>query len=213
MSSRLEKKQRRKRARLEHERELARTERRSRLIKRSLAAAAVVSVAGGLIALAIVPSGDERDAQELTEASEAPFGQHYDGLSERVDAAIPPEKRTGGDHEHPKLAVFANGEAVPVPPNIGISPVEAGHAPMHTHEADGTIHLEGAVDATLGQFFQIWGVPLTATRIGPYQERGDQAVRMWVDGKPSQAFGRLKLADGQQIVIAYGDRDAPAPAI
>lgn len=30
---------------------------------------------------------------------------------------------------------------------------------------------------------------------------------MWVDGEPSDAYGELELADGQQIVVAYGTDD------
>jgi hypothetical protein len=32
---------------------------------------------------------------------------------------------------------------------------------------------------------------------------------MWVNGKPSQAFGQLKLVDRQRIVISYGADKRP----
>jgi hypothetical protein len=34
---------------------------------------------------------------------------------------------------------------------------------------------------------------------------------MWVDGEPSQEFGDVALADGQQIVVAFG-ADARVPS-
>lgn len=213
MSSRLEEKQRRKEERQRRERELERAERRGRIVRRALTGAALLAIAGTVTALALIPSGDERADDELTAESEAPFGQHYEGLAERVAEAIPPERQAGGPHVHPKLSVFANGEPVPVPPGIGISPVEPGHAPIHTHEPDGTIHLEGVVDATLGEFFQVWGVPLSPSRLGPYRARGDQTMRMWVGGQPSRAFADLELADGQAIVVSYGPRDFTPPGL
>lgn len=48
------------------------------------------------------------------------------------------------------------------------------------------------------------GVPFSRERLGPYRAEGEDVVRMWVDGKPSQAFGNLELADGQQIVVSFG---------
>lgn len=118
-------------------------------------------------------------------------------------------------HFHPLLKVYANGKQVTVPANIGIDPSKPAMqmAGLHTHDATGTIHVEGARGARLGQFFAIWGVPLSPTRLGPYRANGRDSVRMWVDGKPSSAFGALTLADGQRIVISYGPKTAPAPAV
>ena len=42
-------------------------------------------------------------------------------------------------------------------------------------------------DATLGQFFEVWGVPFSKTQLGPYHARGGKVMRMWVDGKPSKS--------------------------
>ena len=84
-------------------------------------------------------------------------------------------------------------------------------AGLHTHDASGTIHVEGVSGPRLGQFFAIWGVPLSARQLGPYRAAGDNAVRMWVDGKPSTAFGQLKLADRQRIVVSFGPKNAPPP--
>ncbi len=40
---------------------------------------------------------------------------------------------------------------------------------LHTHAADGIIHIESPVHRTytLGDFFNIWGQPLTASQVGP----------------------------------------------
>jgi hypothetical protein len=64
--------------------------------------------------------------------------------------------------------------------------------------------VENAVDPTLGQLFEIWGVPFSADQLGPYENEGDERVRVWVDGEPSQEFEDAVLEDGQEVVVGYG---------
>lgn len=144
------------------------------------------------------------------------FGPHYDGLQQRIAAAdvSTMAQPASSIHIHPRLAVFANGKQIDVPANVGIEPAQppSAMAGLHTHDTSGTIHDEGMPPgATLGQFFEIWGVPFSRTELGPHHARGDTVVRVWVDGKPSRAYGNLRLADGQQIVVAYGPRSDPPP--
>jgi hypothetical protein len=85
-------------------------------------------------------------------------------------------------HIHAHLTIFVNGVAKQVPAAVGIAKpqvqntstgpfVDAGSCFywLHTHAADGIIHIESPVRAayTLGQFFDIWGVPLSSTQVGP----------------------------------------------
>jgi hypothetical protein len=117
----------------------------------------------------------------------------------------------------PRLSVYANGKQIEVPANIGIDPDQPpiAMAGLHTHDESGTIHDEGMPQgATLGQFFEIWGVPFSKTELGPYKASGRKVVRMWVGGKPSSAYGDLQLEDGQRIVVAYGpDSVGPPPEV
>lgn len=85
-------------------------------------------------------------------------------------------------HIHAHLAVYANGAAQPVPYGIGIAPplsiqqntdgpfVTGGSCLywLHTHTGDGIIHIESPVQRTftLGDFYDIWGQPLSATQVG-----------------------------------------------
>ena len=139
----------------------------------------------------------------------AGFEPVYEGLEERRVAA---GVSTMGDpadpdaHLHPKLTLFAKGERIQIPVNIGIDPAKSGEemASLHTHETDGTIHMEGMSEATLGQFFEIWGIPFSESELGPYEADGDKSIRIWDEGRTSNAFDRLKLGDGQEIVVAYG---------
>jgi hypothetical protein len=78
--------------------------------------------------------------------------------------------------------VFVNGSPRQVPAGIGIPGAQAQDTPsgtfinggtclywLHTHAADGIIHIESPVRRTftLGQVFNEWGQPLSASRAGP----------------------------------------------
>jgi hypothetical protein len=85
-------------------------------------------------------------------------------------------------HIHAHLTVFVNGSARQVPAAIGIPGAVAQSTPagsfveegtcfywLHTHAADGIIHIESPVHRsyTLGNFFDEWGQPLSTRRVGP----------------------------------------------
>jgi hypothetical protein len=85
-------------------------------------------------------------------------------------------------HIHAHLTVFANGAARQVPAAIGIPGAQATNTAngpfiasgtcfywLHTHAADGIIHIESPVQRTytLGDFFDIWGQPLGPDQVGP----------------------------------------------
>lgn len=68
---------------------------------------------------------------------------------------------------HPRLRVIIDGAEVPVPPDIGVDPTTGAMSALHTHEGDGTIHIEadsvGEV-FTLSQFFTQWAWRLPRNR-------------------------------------------------
>jgi hypothetical protein len=73
-------------------------------------------------------------------------------------------------HVHAHLSIFLNGEALAVPPLVGIveqSPTTACHYPLHTHDATGLLHEHATAETffTLGQFFRVWGQPLQRDNI------------------------------------------------
>jgi hypothetical protein len=85
-------------------------------------------------------------------------------------------------HIHAHLTVFVNGSARQVPAAIGIPGAVAQSTPagsfieqgtcfywLHTHAADGIIHIESPVHRsyTLGDFFDEWGQPLSTSQVGP----------------------------------------------
>jgi hypothetical protein len=85
-------------------------------------------------------------------------------------------------HIHAHLTIFVNGSARQVPAAIGIPGAQATSTPqgqfiqngtcfywLHTHAADGIIHIESPVHRiyTLGDFFDEWGQPLGPDQVGP----------------------------------------------
>lgn len=109
------------------------------------------------------------------------------------------------DHYHPHLRITIDGTPVPVPPNIGVDPNTGAMSAVHTHEGDGTIHIEADTvgeEFTLGQLFTQWGVALTPTRIGGVRVKGGETVRMTsngaaVPGDPAE----LRLEPDQKIEL------------
>jgi hypothetical protein len=185
-------------------------EERPRRILGAISAAVLLAATVAAVIIA-ASSGDDADSV----SAEGAYGTHYEGLEERrVDAGVPTmsDASAGGPHVHPRLAVYVRGEEVPIPVNIGIDPSQPPEmmAGLHTHDSSGVIHVENAAEPSLGQFFQIWGVPFSGDRLGPHEAAGDESVRMWVDGQPSREFGDLVLEDEQEVVVAYGGgRDLP----
>jgi hypothetical protein len=213
VSSRRSEKQRRRAEREGREKRATAREQRVRRL-RILAAGAVALVAlVGVVALADSGGGGGGGAEQ---ASESPFGPHYAGLQQRraragVSTMSAP---TANIHIHPQLSVWVDGAPVEVPANIGIDPRRppGDMASLHTHTPDGIIHDEGQGNGTLDQFFAVWGVPLSPSQLGPYRAGGGKVVQMWVDGKPSRAFGALKLQDKQRIVVSLGKPSERPPS-
>ena len=85
-------------------------------------------------------------------------------------------------HIHAHLTIFVNGSARQMPAGIGIPGAQGQTTPtgtfissgtcfywLHTHAADGIIHIESPVQRTytLGNFFDEWGQPLSRDQVGP----------------------------------------------
>jgi hypothetical protein len=110
-------------------------------------------------------------------------------------------------HIHQHLDIFVDGKPVVVPGDLGIG--QGFISDLHTHAAypPGIIHVESPTEArfSLGQFFAVWGVPLSATTIGGLRAQGAKTLRTWVNGRELKADPtRIVLDEHQEIVLAYG---------
>ena len=85
------------------------------------------------------------------------------------------------EHIHTHVTITDGDEPVVIPADIGHSDRRHFAAEIHTHDTSGIVHVESPVrqDFTLGQFFDEWGVPLSAWGVGGLH--GDLTV--WVDGR------------------------------
>jgi hypothetical protein len=98
-------------------------------------------------------------------------------------------------HIHAHLTMFVDGAARQIPYGIGITNGQPQSTPqgsfvsngncyyfLHTHAADGIIHIESPVQRTytLGNFFDVWGQPLGPNRVGT----AAGPVTAFYDGKP-----------------------------
>jgi hypothetical protein len=153
---------------------------------------AALSTLGSLTAApAPGPLGPESvpvpSAPALAGTSSAATGQTVDGISCQTSEQTV-------FHIHTHLTVFVNGQQRQVPAAIGILGAVAQQTPvgpfigsgtcfyfLHTHAADGIIHIESPVQRTytLGDFFDVWGQPLSSDQAGPAKGK----VTVIINGK------------------------------
>lgn len=128
-------------------------------------------------------------------------------------------------HEHAHVTLFVNGKARRIPAGIGIWPplgpqnyrngqfgvtAENCISWLSTRYADGLIHVESSIQRSfvLGDFFTVWGQPLSRVRVGP--ARG--AVTAIVDGDvwtgdprriPLRRHSQIQLEVGKPLIAPH----------
>lgn len=109
------------------------------------------------------------------------------------------------EHYHPRLSIVIDGRQVPLAPDIGVDPSTGAMSAVHTHEGDGTIHVEADTVGerfTLGQLFTQWGVALTSTQIGGAAAAPGEEVEVSSNGVPVPGDpADLQLEPDQQIEL------------
>lgn len=112
------------------------------------------------------------------------------------------------EHYHVHLDVIVDGKSVGVPANIGVNPNNGSMSAVHTHTADGIVHIEAGTKGqpfTLGQLFTQWNVRLSTTRVGSFAAGGGNSLNVFVNGKPVTGDPALiRLAERQEIAIMFG---------
>ena len=122
----------------------------------------------------------------------------------------------GAVHWHPRLTIKIDDEIITVPTNIGISVgkivdtqlSDMRMSPTHTHETDGTIHLENNNPSskpetlTLGYFFYVWDKQFSSSCIFEYcTDKGE--LKMYVNGEENLEFENYLMRDKDEILIEY----------
>ena len=111
-------------------------------------------------------------------------------------------------HIHAHVAVYVGGCQKLIAAGVGIGPpltfdngsVVGGScfSWLHTHDETGIIHIESPVQRTftLGDFFDVWGQPLSATQVGPAKG----TVTATLDGQPFTGDPRTIPLDAHAVV-------------
>jgi hypothetical protein len=141
-------------------------------------------------------------------------GEQIDGISCQSGEQV-------AFHIHAHLTIVVRGRSRQVPAGVGIAapreeevtsggPFVAGGSCftwLHTHAADGIVHIESPVahTYTLGEFFDIWGQPLNRRRVGAAQG----AVTALFNGRvftgnprqiPLLAHSKIELEVGRPLI-------------
>jgi hypothetical protein len=173
---------------------------------------------GGKPAPALGKAGFEgpplESGPEIAPAGGPPPGGSVDGIS-----CAPSEQLLF--HIHSRLTIFVNGRSEAVPAGVGFADPqvqETAKGPivgqgacvawLHTHTTDGIIHIESPIQRTftLGNFFDVWGQPLSKTQVGPVTGSVTAIVngRTWI-GDPAA----IPLGEHSQIQLEVGTLVAP----
>ena len=171
-------------------------------------------------ALALAGCGNGDPANDVSEGSQSAAGGPVEADATSMPpwpaptADVPARVAAAGldlgpmgtaEHYHPQLQIIIAGNPVQVPANIGVDPATGAMSALHTHETDGTIHIEADTVGevfTLGQLFTEWGVKLTRTQIGGVRAKGGDQLVATSNGAPVAGNpGDLRLEPDQKIVL------------
>lgn len=108
-------------------------------------------------------------------------------------------------HEHAHLVILIRGQIKTLPAFIGITATSICW--LHTHDPSGIIHVEADDNRTftLGDFFAVWGQPLSRTAIDGERAGSGESVQVTVD---QQAYSGspeiIVLKNHEDIVLQLG---------
>ena len=115
-------------------------------------------------------------------------------------------------HVHTHLSVIVEGQPVDVTGNIGIRSDCLFW--LHTHSPNGIIHVEAPEERafSLGQFFTVWGQPLSATKLLDRTADASHHIEATVNGEPWNGDpADIPLKDQTTVVLEYGPPFVPPP--
>ncbi len=135
-----------------------------------------------------------------TAGATIPAGQTIDGIRcDQMEGSVL--------HIHQHLAVLDHGKPIGVPDDVGRPLIGQCFYWLHTHTPDGIIHVESPSfhTFTLGNFFDIWGQPLSRTDVAGAKPRKGERVQVWVDGSRYTGDPRkIELTQHLDVTIEVG---------
>lgn len=118
-------------------------------------------------------------------------------------------------HIHQHLVILDHGKQVPIPADVGRPASNRCLYWLHTHTPDGIVHIEAPLNRsfTLGDFFAIWGKPLSKTQAATAAAAKGTTLKVWVNGKPFTGDpNKIELLAHSDIVIIAGPPFTKPPA-
>jgi hypothetical protein len=159
----------------------------------------VVAIAVGFVYRTRGGKSSGPTATPLSVATAAPT------LAKRIDG-IPCNNESISYHVHAHLQIVYQGQNVAVPANIGIDDNTCVYY-LHTHDNSGELHIEAPIARlfTLGNFFDIWGQPLSSNHLASIALREGQQLRTYLNGKPYHGNPRsIELSAHQLVALEVG---------
>lgn len=120
-------------------------------------------------------------------------------------------------HIHIHLTIYINGKFVTIPAGIGIPTDHSCFYWMHTHTADGIIHIEAPAkvhNVALDDFLTIWHEGFAKLNFPP-ELMQNTGWKIFVNGKPfagivtSPLSNEVPLSSHDLITMEYGTPDPP----
>lgn len=146
-------------------------------------------------------AGKSSTASLVPTPKEAP-GKVIDGVVGCDSSGMVP-----GYHVHMHLAMYDAGKPVTLPALIGFNTNHDCLYWLHTHDPTGIIHLEAPhhLVPTLGNFFDVWGQPLSRTQMATKSVKSGQRMEVFVNMKPYHGNPRdIKLTPHATITLEIG---------
>lgn len=120
-------------------------------------------------------------------------------------------------HYHAHVDLIYKGQPAAIPAQVGIT--STCFYWTHTHQSSGIVHIEAPKESasrqfTLGDFFQVWGQPLSDQQVATFKLSSGDQLKMWVDGKPYTGDPRkIVLKSHTQVAVEIGPPfvDPPPP--
>jgi hypothetical protein len=197
---RAEKKELARRQREEIRKRIARKRRARQLLTLSVVS---VAIAAGVLFITRPKEHVPASALPGLLKTEAPWDANAAQSAARASALGLPAEGTVM-HTHANLQIFVHGKPETVPVDIGIT--NAAIQSLHTHDTNGTVHMESSVARTftLGEFFDVWGVRFTPSCLGAYCNGGDNTLQVFVNGREQTGDPTQIAMNDHVIVVTYG---------
>ena len=162
--------------------------------------AAIVVIAGAIIAYVVYANNTQNQPQtpQVVNPQYPPVDNIYCDQQEQL-----------AFHIHAHLSMYINGQALPLPSQIGIAKDQSCLYWLHTHDTSGVIHMEAPANHSfvLGNFLDEWSTEFPTLGYPPQLDQtGWQA---YVNGKPYNGdFHKIPLQAHTLITLMYNSPNA-----